>query len=243
MAKDKIPYGKIKCKKLRELRVAFAKKHSIDYQPAVCHHQGDCQGTCPMCDAELDYLNSKFRQKEKTKILDANISELKKYEGYDIVIREMINKEISRQDLNLKWTNAILIALFPLLFNVAEKAPVLLNPFTKLPISNISIVCILGIIVSLVYFATYMTSEVKIKRILYFWDGYCKFMHTTYFDYPPIWGNPRTEYILNKECVAYEYFKTYKVGQIRNFLSKIISKKVYPFISCAMWSLILVLQK
>ena len=65
MAKDKLPPGKIKCKYLRNLRVSFAEKYSIDYQTSVCHHQGDCQGTCPMCDAELEYLNRKFKQMKK----------------------------------------------------------------------------------------------------------------------------------------------------------------------------------
>lgn len=50
--------GKIKCKYLRKLREEFAKTNGIDYNPAECHHEGDCEGTCPACDAELEYLNN-----------------------------------------------------------------------------------------------------------------------------------------------------------------------------------------
>lgn len=43
---------------LRKLREKFAQIHGIDYHPTECHHKGDCQGTCPACDAELEYLNN-----------------------------------------------------------------------------------------------------------------------------------------------------------------------------------------
>lgn len=57
MSKSKYPLGKIKCEILRELRVKFAQQNNIEFHPAECHHQGDCKGTCPACDAELLYLN------------------------------------------------------------------------------------------------------------------------------------------------------------------------------------------
>ena len=29
----------------------------IEYEPHECEHEGDCPGTCPLCDAELQELN------------------------------------------------------------------------------------------------------------------------------------------------------------------------------------------
>lgn len=61
--------GKLKCKYLRGLRVKFAKEHGIDYQPAECHHKGDCQGTCPACDSELEFLNNRIKLEKKVLFL------------------------------------------------------------------------------------------------------------------------------------------------------------------------------
>lgn len=58
MSKETLLPGKIKCMYLRKLREKFAQIHGIDYHPTECHHKGDCQGTCPACDAELEYLNN-----------------------------------------------------------------------------------------------------------------------------------------------------------------------------------------
>lgn len=56
MRSKTLPPGKIKCKYLRNLRVKFAKEHVIECQPAKCHHKGDSQGTCLVCDSELDFF-------------------------------------------------------------------------------------------------------------------------------------------------------------------------------------------
>lgn len=238
MSSEPLPPGKLKCKYLRDLRVKFAKEHGIDYQPAECHHKGDCQGTCPACDSELEFLNNRINL-GKMPVVDASILKLKDYERYDVVIREMIDKEISRQDSHLKWTNAVQIALVPLLFNVADKEGFLFNPFTNNLISNISVICVLGIICSLIYFTTYLTSETRIKRILYFWDGYCKHTNTTYFDYPPIWGNPIKDNKLKEGCKAHEDFGAFSVNFFRRLTAKAISKKVYPFVTGALWAFLM----
>lgn len=49
-------YGKKLCEKLKEIRMEVARANDIPYQPAECHHKGDCMGTCPQCDAEVRYL-------------------------------------------------------------------------------------------------------------------------------------------------------------------------------------------
>ena len=45
--------GKKKCDDLRLLRHLIADKFGLKYVPRECHHEGDCPGTCPACDAEL----------------------------------------------------------------------------------------------------------------------------------------------------------------------------------------------
>lgn len=35
----------------------------IEYEPYECEHEGDCPGTCPLCDAELQELNRMMREK------------------------------------------------------------------------------------------------------------------------------------------------------------------------------------
>ena len=238
MSSEPLPPGKLKCKYLRDLRVKFAKEHGIDYQPAECHHKGDCQGTCPACDSELEFLNNRINL-EKMSSIEASLPKLKDYEKYDVVIREMIDKEISRQDSHLKWVNTIHVALFPLLFHVADKKDILWISFMENPIPNIYIIYSLGIVCSVIYFTTYLTSEVRIKRILYFWDGYCKFTNTTYFDYPPVWGFPVTENELKKGCLAHRYFGDYHVGNFRKYASKAIIKKIYPILTGLLWFLLL----
>ena len=49
-------YGKMLCEKLKGIRMEVARANDIPYQPAECHHEGDCSGTCPQCEAEVRYL-------------------------------------------------------------------------------------------------------------------------------------------------------------------------------------------
>jgi len=49
-------YGKQVCKTLKEIRQTIAEKNDIQYETTECHFDGECQGTCPKCDAELRYL-------------------------------------------------------------------------------------------------------------------------------------------------------------------------------------------
>ena len=61
---DSFP-GKEKCRKLREIRRLIAEVNDIPFEPAVCHHQGPCAGTCPVCDAEIIYLDSKLEERQR----------------------------------------------------------------------------------------------------------------------------------------------------------------------------------
>lgn len=54
--------GKEKCELLRSIRREIAERNGIEYLSADCHHEGDCLGTCPKCDAEARYLNSELER-------------------------------------------------------------------------------------------------------------------------------------------------------------------------------------
>lgn len=56
--------GKEKCEFLKEIRVRMAELNGIPYKPRECHHEGDCVGTCPLCDKEAAELMTKLKEKE-----------------------------------------------------------------------------------------------------------------------------------------------------------------------------------
>ena len=57
--------GKKTCKILKEIRRQIAEKNEIEYITAECHFQGECRGTCPKCEAELQYLeNELFKRRQ-----------------------------------------------------------------------------------------------------------------------------------------------------------------------------------
>ena len=55
--------GKKICKTLKDVRMAVARANDIDYEPAECHHEGDCAGTCPRCEAEVRYLEQQLSRR------------------------------------------------------------------------------------------------------------------------------------------------------------------------------------
>lgn len=56
--------GKEKCEFLKEIRRRMAAENGIPYKPRECHHEGDCLGTCPLCDKEAADLLEKLKRKE-----------------------------------------------------------------------------------------------------------------------------------------------------------------------------------
>ena len=48
--------GKTICSVLKTIRKQVADANDIKYEPRECHHEGECQGTCPACEAEVRYL-------------------------------------------------------------------------------------------------------------------------------------------------------------------------------------------
>ena len=59
--------GKEKCKYLKELRAKIAAENGVEgFEYKECPYQGECEGTCPACDAEAEALQqalSACRQK------------------------------------------------------------------------------------------------------------------------------------------------------------------------------------
>ena len=69
--------GKDKCNLLREIRKRIATQYGVTYQPAECCHEGDCAGTCPKCDAELQDLQRQLKEKGIENIeLDRQMKEM-----------------------------------------------------------------------------------------------------------------------------------------------------------------------
>ena len=52
--------GKNICHTLKTIRKQVAETNGIDYTPAPCHFDGDCSGTCPACEAEVQYIESQL---------------------------------------------------------------------------------------------------------------------------------------------------------------------------------------
>ena len=57
--------GKTKCNILKQIRNTIARNNGIDYEAPQCSFQGDCPGTCPKCEAELQYLEKELSKRRK----------------------------------------------------------------------------------------------------------------------------------------------------------------------------------
>ena len=55
--------GKSLCEHLKKIREQIAEANGIDYAPRKCTFEGDCKGTCPVCERELGYLESQLTMK------------------------------------------------------------------------------------------------------------------------------------------------------------------------------------
>lgn len=54
--------GKEKCKLLKQIRKEIAETNGIVYLTSECNIDGECDGTCPKCDAEIRYLDSEIQR-------------------------------------------------------------------------------------------------------------------------------------------------------------------------------------
>lgn len=56
-------HGKSVCNTLKQIRLDIARANGIDYVPAPCNHDGDCAGSCPACESEVEYLEKEIARK------------------------------------------------------------------------------------------------------------------------------------------------------------------------------------
>lgn len=57
--------GKEKCKILKQIRKEIANQNDISYVVDECPHKGECNGTCPRCEAEVKYLEKELAKRHK----------------------------------------------------------------------------------------------------------------------------------------------------------------------------------
>ncbi len=57
--------GKQICKQLKAVRQKIADANHISYHPHECHYEGKCDGTCPACEAEKEYIESSLKTLRK----------------------------------------------------------------------------------------------------------------------------------------------------------------------------------
>lgn len=58
--------GKHTCKVLKEIRRQIAEANDIEFITSECRYQGDCAGTCPKCEAEVQQLEQQLAHKRLT---------------------------------------------------------------------------------------------------------------------------------------------------------------------------------
>ena len=52
--------GKETCRILKDIRRQIAEANDIEFITSECRYQGDCLGTCPKCEAEVQYLEQQL---------------------------------------------------------------------------------------------------------------------------------------------------------------------------------------
>ncbi len=55
--------GKEKCEFLKNVRREVARANGIEIEESVCGHKGECRGTCPKCEADLQNLTKEIDRK------------------------------------------------------------------------------------------------------------------------------------------------------------------------------------
>lgn len=57
--------GKTICNVLKGIRQKIADANHIEYTPRECHHEGECRGTCPACEAEVRYIERQLSMRRQ----------------------------------------------------------------------------------------------------------------------------------------------------------------------------------
>lgn len=56
--------GRDKCELLNKIRQQIAEKNNIEFDFEECTFEGECTGTCPKCESELEYLENELKKKQ-----------------------------------------------------------------------------------------------------------------------------------------------------------------------------------
>jgi hypothetical protein len=56
--------GKQTCRILKEIRRQIAEANEIEFVTSVCRFKGECLGTCPKCEEEVQYLEKQLRSRQ-----------------------------------------------------------------------------------------------------------------------------------------------------------------------------------
>ena len=56
--------GRHICNTLKDIRRKIADANDIVYEPRECHHEGECAGTCPACEAEVRYIEDELNKRK-----------------------------------------------------------------------------------------------------------------------------------------------------------------------------------
>ena len=56
--------GRDKCELLNQIRQKIALKNNIEFDFDECTFEGECSGTCPKCESELEYLEMELKKKQ-----------------------------------------------------------------------------------------------------------------------------------------------------------------------------------
>lgn len=83
----KMRKGKELCELLKSIRQKLADANGIEYETHECYHEGDCRGTCPMCDGELEKLTN-----EISNMIDDGVEV-----NFDVLTDE------EKEFLNMRW--------------------------------------------------------------------------------------------------------------------------------------------
>lgn len=87
--------GKEKCEILRRIRQSVAKKYGLDYEPSECTYEGECSGTCPKCDAELEMLQ---RQLDSRGYIDVDSNG---FESFEELFEDLYGDSFTSCEINV----------------------------------------------------------------------------------------------------------------------------------------------
>lgn len=88
--------GRDKCELLNEIRQKIADENNIEFTIYDCTFEGDCTGTCPKCESELEYLERELEKKQNAgeKINLKNIFTIPEKDEYDDGIDDIDDENV-----------------------------------------------------------------------------------------------------------------------------------------------------